>query len=442
MLVAGVVESWRASRSSKPVAGRSAGRGGFDSHPLPPSSLRRNLVKMDAYTFPIEMNDLVDRVFIIESITQGTPGQNYLVKYKGRLRSEDSATAYEILRDALKPKGMMPLFRMEGEQQVVEIVKGLPEPRRANPWLNLALFILTICSVLITMALNDVDPLPPEPLAWIKEVIARGWPFAASLLSILSAHEMGHYIAARLHRTRVTLPYFLPFPVGIGTLGAFINMQEPPRNRRVLLDIALAGPLAGLAVALPILFYGLSLSTKGPILIDPKAAGDIWLEGNSIFYLLAKYLHFGQLLPSPISYDGVSPLLYWIKFFFIGKPFPIGGQDVYLHPVAFAGWFGLLVTALNLIPAGQLDGGHLVYLLLGREKSKRLLPIVLIFTAVMGVLWMGWWIWTLIIFFLGRFYVEPPDLITPLNPARKILAILGILIFILVIVPVPAILLS
>ncbi len=192
--------------------------------------------------------------------------------------------------------------------------------------------------------------------------------------------------------------------------------------------------MAGLLVAVPVLILGLYLSDLNQL---PTRGGvGVSLEGNSILYLLAKFFVFGRLLPDPISYGNVSPFLYWIRYFFTGRPIPIGGIDVLLHPVAWAGWAGLLVTALNLIPAGQLDGGHILYVLLGR-RTKNVLPIILVVLVILGTVWSGWWLWAFLIFMLGRFHAEPLDQITPLDNNRKVLALLGILIFILVFTPVP-----
>jgi membrane-associated protease RseP (regulator of RpoE activity) len=163
----------------------------------------------------------------------------------------------------------------------------------------------------------------------------------------------------------------------------------------------------------------------------------IQLEGNSIIYLVAKFLTFGQLLPAPASFNGMSPILYWIIYFFTGQPLPIGGIDVNLHPVAWAGWAGLLVTAMNLIPAGQLDGGHMLYVLLGREKARKVLPFILAGLVLLGLAWSGWWLWAGIIFLLGRTYAEPLDQITPLDDRRKWLAVLALVVFILTFIPVP-----
>jgi membrane-associated protease RseP (regulator of RpoE activity) len=265
--------------------------------------------------------------------------------------------------------------------------------------------------------------------------LPSGIPFAVSLLAILAAHEFGHYLAGRYHRTHVTLPYFLPFPLSpFGTLGAFIQLTEPPRNKRILMDIGIAGPLAGLVVAIPVLLYGLSLSKIGPISLAPGQG--FTLEGNSLLYLFAKFLVFGRLLPAPSSYGDLSPVLYWIRYFFTSQPLPLGGMDVMIHPVAWAGWAGLLVTAINLIPAGQLDGGHLMYVLLGK-RTRALWPFILLILVLLGFVWTGWWLWAALIFFLGRIYAEPLDQITQLDPPRKVLAVLGIIIFFLVFTPVP-----
>jgi membrane-associated protease RseP (regulator of RpoE activity) len=163
------------------------------------------------------------------------------------------------------------------------------------------------------------------------------------------------------------------------------------------------------------------------------------MEGNSLLYLGAKYIIKGQLLPAPGSYGGLAPVLYWLRYFFSGSPIPYGGQDIIIHPLAWAGWAGLLVTALNLLPAGQLDGGHLVYVLFGRKVSLAW-PIIVLALIGMGFIWSGWWIWAALIFFLGRTHAEPLDEITPLDSGRRWMAVLGLAIFVLTFTPVPLVL--
>jgi membrane-associated protease RseP (regulator of RpoE activity) len=162
----------------------------------------------------------------------------------------------------------------------------------------------------------------------------------------------------------------------------------------------------------------------------------VQIEGNSILYLAAKYLTFGQLLPSPADLGGASPVGYWLRYFFTGQPIPMGATDVFVHPVAFAGWAGLLVTALNLIPAGTLDGGHVIYALVG-EKARRAYPIILVVLFGLGWFWNGWWIWALLLFWLGRVHAEPLDQITELDRPRLAVALLTVVVFILTFSPVP-----
>jgi membrane-associated protease RseP (regulator of RpoE activity) len=214
-------------------------------------------------------------------------------------------------------------------------------------------------------------------------------------------------------------------------------MQAVPKNKRILFDIGVAGPLAGMVVALPVLIFGLSLSKLGTVLPDPNG----FIEGNSLLYLLSKYLVFGQLLPSPVALQGMPLFIHWLKYFFTGSPVPFGGMDVFIHPVAFAGWAGLLVTALNLIPVGTLDGGHITYALFG-EKVRKAYPFILVILGVMGLVWTTWWFWAVLLFWLGRVHAEPLDQITELDPRRRALGWFAILLFILVFSPVPMVLLG
>lgn len=391
-----------------------------------------------------EMTTIVSRVFKVEDITQGDGKQNYLVRYRGRLYAEDSAQAYEQLATELRPRDITPLFRKEQEQQVVLLTAGVIHPEPSKTWVNGLLFALTMVSVFIAGAFYTFgsEYQGPADLSfqalqpYLPTIIVGGLAFMVSLLAILVAHEFGHYLAGRYHRTHVTLPYFIPLPVGLGTMGAFIRLKEPPKNKRILLDIGIAGPLAGLVVAIPVLIIGLMLSEVSTIPAQLPPGTGLQIEGNSLLYLLAKYVVFGQLLPAPGSYGGLSALQYWVTYFFTGHPLPLGGVDVMLSPVAWAAWAGLLVTALNLIPAGQLDGGHLIYVLLGK-RANMLLPFVLVTLVLLGFVWQGWWLWAFLIFILGRLHAEPLDQITTLNPGRRAVAWLGIIVFVLVFTPVP-----
>jgi membrane-associated protease RseP (regulator of RpoE activity) len=359
------------------------------------------------------------------------------MRYTGQMISEDSSAAYDQLARDLKPYGITPLFRREGDKQAVILVPGMPEPKKSNPMVNLVLFVATLLSVLLVGAIYGLEEqLPSDPMAAILAMVRSGWPFAVAMLSILTAHEFGHYLAGRFHGVHVSLPYFIPLPFSpFGTMGAFINMKEHPKNRRMLLDIGIAGPLSGLIVAVPVLLLGLSMSTVSR-LPEMMTQGSM-MEGNSLLYLLSKFVVFGQFLPSPETYAGMNPVLYWVRYFFTGAPFPFGGMDVQLHPVAFAGWAGILITGLNLIPAGQLDGGHMLYVLFGRQNAQRVLPFILVGLILLGFVWSGWWLWAMLIFFLGRVHAEPLDQITPLDGRRRLLAVMALILFVLTFTPVP-----
>jgi membrane-associated protease RseP (regulator of RpoE activity) len=381
---------------------------------------------------------LVRRVMHIDSTTWGTSNQQFLVRYQGELLLE-SEKAYDQLAEALHSHEVTPLFRLENGQHTILLLEGVINTKPSNPWVNLILFIFTIFSVLFAGALyNYSGPVSDDNLSILQILLMnlwQGWPFAVSLLAILLAHEFGHYLAARYHKSDVSLPYFIPFPLSIfGTMGAFIRLKTPPKNKNVLLDIGAAGPYAGLIVAIPVLIFGLYTSELN-VLPSELQVGQ-GFEGNSVFYLALKYAVFGELLPRPDTFAGQSPLLYWVQYFFTGTPLPNGGLDVTLNQVAWAGWAGLLVTALNLIPAGQLDGGHLLYVLFGGNVRK-LLPVILGILILLGFVWSGWWFWAFLIMFLGRVHAEPLDQITPLDSGRKVIAVLGVVIFVLLFMPVP-----
>ncbi|MGW8144577.1 MAG: site-2 protease family protein [Anaerolineales bacterium] len=383
---------------------------------------------------------LVKQVFRIEEVTWGSEKQNFLVRYRGNLLLE-SQDAYSVLSGGLQSLDVTPLFRVEDGSETIILMKGVVRPKPSNPWINLILFIFTGISVVFAGTLfeyrgpftSDISMILP----FLIPSLLRGLAFAGALLAILLAHEFGHYLAARYHRSAVTLPYFIPFPFSpFGTMGAFIQLKEPPKNKRILLDIGIAGPLAGLVIAIPLCFLGLYLSKVDTLPLFLSQGQAISLEGNSLLYLLMKFIIFGQWLPAPVDLNGMSPILYWLRYFFTGQPVPYGALDVLLHPVAWAGWAGLLITALNLIPAGQLDGGHVLYSLFGR-KSRIILPFILVALIILGTVWSGWWLWAFIIFLLGRAHAEPLDQITPLDNRRKALAVFGLVVFVLVFTPIP-----
>jgi membrane-associated protease RseP (regulator of RpoE activity) len=262
------------------------------------------------------------------------------------------------------------------------------------------LFSLTFMTTVLAGALQEgVNPVTNPGQ------IPKGFPFALALMGILLAHELGHYLVARRHGVDVTLPYFIPAPSFIGTFGAFIKMRSPARDPKMLLDIGAAGPLVGVAVSIPLVALGLSLSEVKQI------EGQV---GTSL---------------------GDSILLWLISRVVVG-PIP-PGYDVMIHPVGFAGWIGLLVTSLNLLPVGQLDGGHVVYALLG-ERQNRVSKFVFVGLLALGVLgWEGWLVWGVLLLIMGFRHPPPVEWWVPLDRKRKVIGWATMAVFILTFIPVP-----
>jgi membrane-associated protease RseP (regulator of RpoE activity) len=343
----------------------------------------------------------VSPVFAVERITTAA-GDTPVIRLHGKLLA-DSEAAFESIRTAFRPYGYTPLLRQDADGELITAVPGLLRAKPTRDAGAIVMFVLTALSVLFAGAAGQAPDLK-----WLLQHPLAGLPFAAGLLAILIAHEFGHYFVARRLGVPTSLPYFIPMPLSaLGTMGAVIRTRAPMRNRRQILAVGAAGPLAGLAVAIPVLIIGLLMSQVQPI---PLQEG-VWIEGNSVLYAAIKYLVFGQVLPRD-------------------------GYDVLLHPLAFAAWAGLLVTALNLIPAGQLDGGHIAYALLGK-RTRWLNRLAVVAVAALGFVWSGWFLWVLVLILFGQRNAEPLDDVTSLPPAEKLLAIAMLAVFVLLFTPVP-----
>ncbi len=232
--------------------------------------------------------------------------------------------------------------------------------------------------------------------------------YSVTIMTILFAHEMGHFFMCRKYHVEATMPYFLPLPFPpFGTFGAVIKMKGLIPNKRALFDIGATGPLMGLVFAIPAIFIGLNLSDIQPVPTDDS-----------------QYLGLGE----PILFSFISKLV-------IGT-LP-EGMDIYLHPVAFAGWAGLFVTALNLLPIGQLDGGHIMYALLGKKSNIVYKIGIIIFCAIAIFMYPGWMIFAVLLLIFGFRHPAPTDEITALDPKRKILGIILLIIFFVSFTPVP-----
>jgi len=349
-----------------------------------------------------------------------------VIAFRGRV-SGDTEVAFDTISKAFEREGYTArLQRGPNDQHELFAVQGVREVGTPRPWLNLLLFAATVITVLYIgaqKALLDsdlgLDLMSRDALLMPLRYLHLGVPFAATLMSILVAHELSHYFVARRYGSPVSLPYFIPMPNLLGTMGAVITQKAPMRDRKALFDIGIAGPLGGLVLTIPLLILGLTLSNVQPPPTDLPPNVGILQEGNSLLYAGLKVLVFGEWLPS-------------------------NGRDVWLHPVAFAAWAGLLVTMINLIPVGQLDGGHVSYALLGR-RAWRLGSVVIL--AMFG--WGGWlllngnqagsfWlVWGFLNMLLNRKHPPPLNDVTELDGRRVLIGIVMLLVFVLTFMPAP-----
>jgi Zn-dependent protease len=335
--------------------------------------------------------------------------ESYMLREDGTIVLEgtlltDARASYRPLRQRIEALGFTPFLRRNAEGIQLVAVPGVLKRHLPRVTINVVLFVLTAASVLWTGAVNETGVLLPGP-----GELLRGLPFALTLLGILVAHEMGHFVVGRLRGAPVSWPYFIPLPVLslIGTMGAVIVQREPLEDRQTLLEVGIAGPIAGLVVALPLLFLGLSSSP-----VTGGQPGPYIQEGNSLLYATAKWLVHGRWLPG-------------------------NGLDVQLNAVAWAAWVGLLVTMFNLLPVGQLDGGHIAYALLG-PRAQYLAYAVLGLCVVMGVVFSYTWLfWAFLGTMMGLRHPPPLNDVPTLGRGHTLLAISGLLLFVLLLMPAP-----
>ncbi len=268
--------------------------------------------------------------------------------------------------------------------------------RSDRPHINLVLFVATYLSTFFT--------------GWLPHrSVSEGLWYSTAIITILLAHEMGHYLMCRRHGIRATLPFFLPFPFPFlnpfGTLGAVIRMESRIPSRKALFDVAVAGPLAGLMVTLPCIYYGIQFSD----ITDLSDVGNVVTLGESFLFAQISKLATGTLPPE---------------------------KDILLHPLAFAGWAGLFVTALNLLPIGQLDGGHIVYALIGRHHRVVAFVALVAFALICVFVYFGWALLLVLIIFFG--YQHPPTLDErPIDGKRFALGVITLILFLLSFTPKP-----
>jgi len=294
----------------------------------------------------------------------------------------------------------------------------LPRPKfRDRVWLHVLLFAATILTATYKGAdhylgyLADFKQLTELPLP-LGALLVRGLWYSVTILAILGCHELGHYLACRYYDVDASLPYFIPVPPPFftGTLGAFIRIREPIPSKRMLFDIGIAGPIAGFLVLVPALFVGLSMSHVVRI---PSDAENLLELGEPLLFKFASWLLWGT------------------------QP---AGYSLNMHPVAFAAWFGMLATALNLFPIGQLDGGHISYAVLGQRSTY--VTFVMVAVAIgLAAFSTSWIVWTalmvIMLFMFGPRHPRVYDEDVPLDPGRRLLAAFALFMFIVCFTPAP-----
>lgn len=320
----------------------------------------------------------------------------------------------------------------EGSGWELVLERRVRPARRERWWLHALLLLGTLFSTTLAgAALAGRDPLGlaerpvlglpiPLPSGLDTSQLAPGLLFALPMLGVLLAHELGHYVAARRHGLDVSPPFFIPAPhllSLIGTFGAFIRLRSPMLHRRMLMDVGAAGPLAGFVLALPVAAAGLAMSrAAGPLPAFPGSPSLVVLEG------------FGLRM---------GDSLLWMALRAVFAP---GSGPLVLNPVAVAGWVGLFFTAMNLLPVAQLDGGHILYALLGARWQRGAALLVLGFLLLAGWLWPGWWVWAVLVLLLGRGRVAHPPVLDsrlPLTRAQRAAGWVCVVLFVLTFVPVP-----
>lgn len=329
--------------------------------------------------------------------------------FRGRLR-EPAEAVYQKLKRAFRGQ-TVPMLQEDEHAGAAVVLMPQPVERERlehaiRPALHWLLFALTVVTTTWAGAAHQGVDLLREP-----DRFAVGLPYSLGLLAILGVHELGHYFMARHHGIKVTPPYFIPVPFSLGTFGAFIQMRSPTEDRRSLFDVAVAGPLAGLVVAIPALLIGLRSST-----LIPGDAPAGMMTGTSVgssllFALLAKLS-----LGSTLEY----------------------GHVLRLSPMAFAGWLGLFITALNLLPIGQLDGGHMATAMFGRRVGGTIGTVAMWTLLLLAIfVWPGLTLWAILVFFIAGTSASPLNDVTPLTPERQWLGYATFAILGLILAPLP-----
>ncbi len=316
----------------------------------------------------------------------------------------DLEQKFDKLRQEFKARQLIPVLRYQGGEYTINVVKR-PEMRTRGLRVNSILLIITLATTIFAGAMLWASYEGNNDLLRMDNYFWGGVFFALPLMTILGTHELSHYLAARRCKVAASLPFFIPSIPPLGTFGAFISMRDPIPDRRSLVEIGAAGPLGGLIVTIPVTLIGLWLTSLGV-----PSSGMVGEGGAVAIIIQPLYALFTLFIPLP--------------------------ENVAMHPTAFAAWVGFLVTAINLLPAGQLDGGHIARGLLG-DKSKYLSYATVFMLLVLGLFYSGWLIFALLIVFLGLKHPAPLNDVTKLDNKRKALGALTLAILLVTFSPIP-----
>ncbi|MBC7108748.1 MAG: site-2 protease family protein [Methanomassiliicoccales archaeon] len=314
--------------------------------------------------------------------------------------------SFESLRRELGARGYIPFLHYQGGEYIIAIARK-PEIKRRGTWINQLLLVITFFSTAFAGAYLWASYTNVPSVFTIDNFLWGAIFFAIPLMTMLGMHELCHYLASKKHGVEASLPFFIPSVPPLGTFGAFISMREPMPDRKALVDIGVAGPIGGLIVAIPLVLLGLYLTAQGDV-----QSGEVGTAGAIAIVVQPLYQLFMLFVPIP---EGVA-----------------------LHPTAFAAWVGLLVTAINLLPAGQLDGGHIARGLLG-DKSRYLGYATIVLLFIMSFFYIGWIFFAILIFLLGLRHPAPLNDISKVDNKRKAIGVVALVILLLTFVPIPVV---
>ncbi len=330
-----------------------------------------------------------------------------VVQFYCRIDNTTLEENFELLREEMSPHGYIPMVTYDKGEHIIMVARK-PAAKYKSVHVNLAMLIITFIAMTFAGVFNwsSYADVPSDEVYTVENFLTGILVFTLPLMAILGVHELGHYFMARKRKVAASLPFFIPSFPPLGTFGAFISLRDPIPNRKSLLEIGVAGPLAGLALALPIGILGLVLTN---------------MEARPV--------------PLDVGSEGLVQISFPMIYLWLEQLVPIQG-DYLLHPTAFAAWVGFLVTALNLLPAGQLDGGHIARALLGTQAKYASWAAIAALIGLSFFYW-SWMLFALLILILGAKHPPPLNDITKLDLRRKLVGLLAFVVLVVAFVPVP-----